>query len=221
MPDCELHVLEGCTHSVLMEATGTLELTSNVKNVQVTLDGEVVGLTPLRRELKPGKHELKLEKKAYLTVERLVTVEAKQVSREEIRLILKPGERPEEELLPAIASSQAAARTEGSVGVPTAAWISGGVAVAAFGAGAVLGLTSKGLERELLDGYDPDRDLYAGTRADALAAEQTALLANACLGVGAAALVTGALLTVFTGDDLEVTPAATPGGGGLSVRGRF
>ena len=45
------------------EARATLQVSANVADAQVTVDGEFRGATPLTLQLKPGKHELVLEKR--------------------------------------------------------------------------------------------------------------------------------------------------------------
>ena len=50
-----------------------------------------------------------------------MTVEPGEVTREEVRLILGPGEKPEEEVLPPVASTTKAA-AGGGLRVPAAAW---------------------------------------------------------------------------------------------------
>jgi hypothetical protein len=203
------------------EARGKLEVTCNVKGAGATLDGEPLTL-PFTIELKPGKHELKVEKKKYLPVARLVTVEANQTAHEEVRLILMPGEVAEEEL-PPVATGPKKDEGGGLV-IPTSAWIAGGVAVVAGGAGAAFGAIASSTEKKLKDGYDPATDTWAGTRKEALDAKQNAIYANVGFGVAGAAFATAAVLTILSqpGDaKTEIAPVAGPGGGGVIITGHF
>lgn len=204
------------------EARGTLKLTANVKGVDVTLDGAPVGQTPLTLELKPGKHEVKLEKRSYLPVERLVTVEAGQVTQEQVRMILAPGQRPPEEAAQ-VAAAQAA--QEGpSLRIPGLAWVGYGATLAAAGGAVYFGSSARNAQTKLLEGYDADLDRYAGTRAQALKGRQDALMANVLFGVTAAALATAVTLTVVENSKapaVQVAPAAGPSGGGVTLEGRF
>jgi hypothetical protein len=202
---------------------GKLELTTNVKSATVTVDGEPSGPTPLSLELKPGKHEVKVEKNRYLPVTRLVTIEVNQTTREEVRLILKPGERPEEEDLPSLASAKKGPAEGAGLRLPVGAWAAGGVAVAAGAGAIVFGSMASSGERRLLEGYDPQNDTWAGTRREALEVKRNALYANVAWTTAGVALVTGVVLTLTASDGAatEVTPVAGPGGGGVVLSGRF
>lgn len=207
------------------EARGTLKLTCNVKNAQVTVNGERVGTAPLSLELKPGKHEVHIQKKAYLPVQRLLTVEANRVTEEEVRLLLIPGAQPEEEEVPALVQKDAKEKSAGGLHVPAPAWIAGGVALVAGGAGALFGVRAERTQRELREGFNPDTGVYAGTRQQALDAQSNATVANVLFGVAGAAAVTGVVLTLIGVGEEEpqtsVAPAVGPGAAGLVLGGRF
>ncbi len=206
------------------EARGTLKLSANVKNVSVTIDGEFAGQTPLSTPLKPGKHEVKLEKKNYLGVTRLVTVEPGAVTQEDVRLILLPGQQAEPDEPPPPASTTGS-RDGGGLRVPAAAWACLGAGAVAGGVGVVLGLSARRTEEGLKEGYDTAREVYAGTRRSALSGQQSALVANILYGVAGAAGVTAVVLTIVASQEDEPTVKAaalvTPSGGGLVVRGGF
>ena len=55
------------------------------------------------------------------------------------------------------------------------------------GVGAVFGLSARRTEEELKLGYDPGRDVYAGSRREAVSGRQSALIANILYGVAGAA----------------------------------
>lgn len=204
------------------EARGRLTVSVNVRGPEVLVDGLPRGTAPLTLELKPGKHEIRVEKRRYLPVDRLVTIEANQTTTEEVRLLLKPGEQPEED-----APAPAVAREAGAGGgwkVPTGVWVAAGVAAAAGGAGAYFGLTARDLERRLEQGYDPDRDLYQGTRQQALTARQQALWANVSFAAAGVALATGAVLMLLSGGEeptAGLTPMAAGDRAGVLIQGRF
>jgi hypothetical protein len=60
------------------EARGTLSLTVNLADAQVSVNGEFMGTPPLTLNLKPGKYEVKVERHKYLGIRRLLGVEANQ-----------------------------------------------------------------------------------------------------------------------------------------------
>ena len=112
----------------------------------------------------------------------------------------------------------------------TAPTIVAGVAtVATFGTAIGFGFTSKSTSDNLMRGFDMTANTYQGTRQQALDAQRNALISNVFYGISAAALVVTVVLVVLDakrpsddGDtEVEVTPAAAPGGGGLIIGGRF
>lgn len=208
------------------EARGTLVISANAKNVTVWVEGEQVGKTPVTVQLKPGKHEVRLEKKNYLPIRRLVTVEADQTTNEAFRLILEPGAVDEDERpIPALAATKEKPAETTGLHIRLPAWIAFGTAAASAGAASYFGIVSQRTERELQTGYDPEAQTYSGTRAQALTGRSQARAANILYGVAGAAAVTGVLLTVFDvgGEAAPVTTGgtATPSGASIFVEGRF
>ena len=57
----------------LARGPSTLELVSSPSDAEVRIDGEIVGTTPLERQVIPGKHVLRVTKEGYIAVEREVT----------------------------------------------------------------------------------------------------------------------------------------------------
>lgn len=210
------------------EARGTLTITATSPNAQVTINGEFMGVAPLTQTFKPGKYEVKVEKPKYLPVKRLVNVEANQKSVEEFRMLLIPGQKAEDDVAPLV-GKQEEQKDSGGGFSPSAPTIVAGIAtVGAFGAGIAFGLLSNSTSSELKKNYDPVTDTYAGTRAQALDAQKNALIANVMYGVAGAALIATVIFVVLDvkrpvdGDtQLEVTPVAAPGAGGLILGGRF
>jgi hypothetical protein len=207
------------------EARGTLVIESNLADAAVSVNGERAGVAPVSLALKPGKYEVKLERKKYLSVTRLIAVDANRETRERIPLLLKPGEVPDEVPgIPALAKRgevPTAARGGFRLGAPT--WIFGALTLLAAGATTYFGLSERALEQRLLDGYDPATQVYAGTRQDALTARQHALFTTIGFAVtGAALLVTVISLIVDVArPQVAMAPWLGLGGGGLALGGRF
>ncbi|MGB1014992.1 MAG: PEGA domain-containing protein [Nannocystaceae bacterium] len=57
----------------LAKGPAALTLTSSPNGALVTLDGEIIGTTPIERTIAPGKHLLRLSKDGYIAIEREVT----------------------------------------------------------------------------------------------------------------------------------------------------
>jgi hypothetical protein len=212
------------------EAMGTLTINATTANAQVTINGEFMGVAPLTQSLKPGKYEVRVEKPKFLPVKRFVNVEANQKTVEEFRMLLKPGEKEEEDIGPMVGKQQPAEDEQSGGGFsPSPITIVAGVGtVATFGVGLTFGFLSKGASDDLLKGYDMNAMTYVGTRQQALDAQRNALIANIFYGISAAALIATVVLIVIDAKtpsdgetDVEVTPAAAPGGGGVLIRGRF
>lgn len=207
------------------EARGTLVLTSNVRDAQLYLGGAPQGVGEVTLRLKPGKYEVRAERKKYLPTTRLVNVEANQETREELRLLLKPGEVPDAPVA-AVTPKKPQEAAEASGAISPATWVLGGVAVAAGGLGLGFGLVARRQESELKAGYDAATQTYAGTRRLALEQNRNALIADISFGVaGAAAIsavVVGIVSATSTGKPaVSIAPVAGPSGAGLCVGGAF
>ena len=206
------------------EARGTLVVKANAKDAQVTVNGEFIGTAPVTLQLKPGKHEVKVERPKYLPVTRLIDLEPNQTFTAEIRMILKPGEKVDEEVPALLAKNGETAETQGlRIRPPTI--VAGAAAIVAFGVGAVFGIQSSSGEKRLLSGYNKATDTYAGHRVDAISVQDNATIANVSFAVaGAAVIVTGVLFffDVHAGNaPLEVAPVVSPTGAGVMVGGHF
>lgn len=205
------------------EARGTLRIDCGVADAQIFINGEAAGAPPVTRALKPGRHEVRVERARYFPVTRLVTVEAHQETREVMPLLLKPGERPEDRPPPVLVQRPASGAGEGR-SLSAVSWLAGAVTVAAGGVGLGFGLLARAQEQALSDGYDPRTLVYQGTRAEALAQGRTALVANVAFGVaGAAAVATviSVVLDATRAPAVQVAPTAAPGAAGLSLGGTF
>lgn len=205
------------------EARGTLTIKSNLSDAQVTVDGEFVGVTPVTITVKPGKHEVKLDRKKYLPIARLLDVEPNKETVEAFKLLLKPGEIPDDEVVPGLVKKDGASQ-QSRVRPSWYTWVAGGTAVVAGGVGLYFGLTARSQEKALLNGYDEASMTFQGTRQQALDAQSNALAANIAFGVAgaaAAATVVFIILDVKNPVPVDVAPAVTPGGAGVVVGGRF
>ena len=204
------------------EARGTLEVQVNLTDAQITLNGELAGTPPLKLTLKPGKYEVKVERKKYLPITRLVAVEANQATRVELKLLLMPGQVADDQIIPTLTR-----KPEDSTAPPlqlsALTWLLGGAALAAGGSGLTFGLIARGQERTLREGYDPEKNLYQGTRAQALEQNRNALVANVAFGLAGGALIGAVISGIVDGTraPVQVTPTVSPGAAGVTLGGSF
>lgn len=198
------------------EARGTLVVESNVANAQISVNGDFIGTPPATLTLKPGKYEVKVERNKYLPVTRLVAVEANQKTTEFVKLLLIPGQTPDEDTVPKLAATKAGQAEQGSALTLTApTWISGGVTVAAGVSAAIFGALARSQASALLGGLDEATGVYQGTRGQALEQNRNALIANVSfVAMGVAALATAIffVIDVLT-DDRPAAPASPTTGG--------
>lgn len=206
------------------EARGTLVVEANLPDAMVTLNGEFLGAPPLTHVLRPGKHEVKIERKKYLPITRLVDIEANKETKVFFKLLLIPGQIPDDQVVPALPKKKGdEAAASAPLHLSALTWVLGGAAIAAGGVGLGFGVAARGQQRTLTEGYDAERDTYAGTRAQALEQNTTALVANLSFGVAGAALV-GAIISGIvdgTRPAVQVTPAVSSTGAGVSIGGSF
>lgn len=206
------------------EARGTLSITANLADAQVTMNGDFVGAPPLTLTLRPGKYEVKIERKKYLPITRLIGVEANQDTKVEFKLLLIPGQVPDDQLVPALTKKPDEEKPTATVTLSPLTWIFGGLAVAGGGVGLTFGLISRSQFNALTLGYDADTMVYQGTRAAALEQNRNATVANVAFAVGGAALVGAIISGIVDGTratPVTVTPTVTSTGGGVSVGGSF
>ena len=204
------------------EARGTLLLEVNLPDAQITLNGEFAGTPPLELTLKPGKYEVKVERKKYLPITRLVGVEANQQTRVELKLLLIPGQVADDQLIPTLTRKRDD-QTVQPLQLSALTWLLGGASLAAAGTGLTFGLIARGQERTLREGYDPENGLYQGTRAQALEQNRNAVVANLAFGLAGGALI-GAVISGIvdgTGAQVQVAPTVSPGAAGVAIGGSF
>jgi len=207
------------------EPHGTLVLTATVPEAKVTVDGEAAGVAPVTVTVKPGVHSVRVQKRSYFPVERLVTVEAGQKTEEQFRLLQEPGEGPPQLSLPQRQSMRVVSnRKVETLRVPVGAWVTFGAAAVALGGGAYFGSHSVAIQTELQGSYHADRDYYGVTRARALEGQRSAVIANALFGATGALLVGGVVLTAIENAHpapVQVSAGLAGGGGGVLVQGSF
>jgi hypothetical protein len=122
----------------------------------------------------------------------------------------------------------------GGEGLMTAGFIVGGVGVVGIGLGAIFGIvassTASGAEDD--PALCPNKQCTAAGREEIDSAETSATISTIGFGVGAAALVGGAVLVILGATSeggggaseaasIAVDPVATPEGGGMWVHGAF
>lgn len=203
------------------EARGTLSLTVNLADAQVSVNGEFMGTPPLTLNLKPGKYEVKVERNKYLSITRLLGVEANQETHGDFKLLLKPGEVPDEQIVPVLTKKTDAAPTT-VVTLSPLTWVLGSAAIAAGGTGLVFGLIARDQESSLRAGFDPATSVYQGTRAQALEQNRNALVANVAFGIAGAALAGTIVSGIIDGTHaVQVAPVVTPNGAAVTVGGSF
>jgi len=204
------------------EKRGTLTITSPVRGAEVVLNGEELGATPVTTQLKPGRYEIQVTKKNYMSVQRLVDVNAGQTTVEEVRLILLPGMKAEPEAFAAAGGGKGAG--EPTLNLPWTAWLAFGTAAAAASAGGYFGLQARVIQGRLELGRDPASGIYGGTRAEALAGRSDALAANVLYATAIAAAAGGVLLTVYAPPEAPPLKAGAllgPSGPLAAVQGHF
>ncbi|MBX5481861.1 MAG: PEGA domain-containing protein [Myxococcaceae bacterium] len=217
----------------LVTATpGTLVLSATEPNATVTIDGTVVGTTPMQGQLplRPGAHLVAVEKDGFIAWRRTVRLAPGEVKEEAVTLVPSPD---------FIARYEARARR-----FRIGAWIATGVAVAGVGAAAYFQLHADQLygpadrpgtflfhRAQVTDGVDAPTDRDDWQKASDLRAriQRDETFSWVTGGVAAAAGVTAATLFLL-GDDpgryerfkaIEVGAAPSPGGAMLRVGGTF
>ncbi|HXX30534.1 MAG TPA: PEGA domain-containing protein [Myxococcaceae bacterium] len=205
------------------DSKGTLVVETAVPGADVTLDGEPWGKTPVTRTLVPGKHEIRVEAKGFYPVERLVSVEPGQTTRDIVRLVAVPGMGAAALALPP--SQEPAPARGGGFRVPVAGWVALGVGVGAAVAGTWLAVASNNTANDLQAGYNPARNTYQGSYSQAVSGQNQATWANVCFGIAGAGLLTWGILTWIASSAPAEAPRAAvgvgPKGVSLAVSGSF
>jgi hypothetical protein len=160
---------------------GVFALSSSPRGATVSVDGEVVGTTPLQHELAPGRHEIRVELDGHQTVVR--TTEVVGGTREAVKFELVP--RPTAGTQAPEIDDGARRRDRTFVGAGAGLLVAG---LGSVGVGAALvAIHARPIERDCATtNVDPDGDcrFLHNTRGGGIAA----------LAVGGAAVVAGAVL---------------------------
>lgn len=194
------------------EARGTLIVEANVPTAQISVNGEFIGTPPINVNLKPGKYEVKVTKNKYLPVTRLVGVEANQKTIETVKLLLIPGQTPDDDGTPKLTKPGEAQATAVALSVPT--WLFGGLALAAGASATIFGVIANRQESALLGGFDAMTGVYQGTRAQAFEQNRNATIANiSFIALGVTALATAVFLIIdLVSAPGEASPTPAPAG---------
>lgn len=133
------------------EVKGKVRVFANAKAVEISVDGERLGQTPILLSLKPGKHLVRAEKQAYMPMERYITVELNRTTDEQFRLVRMPGVKsPDDEPAEPEQVTKAGARKVGPSGssIPPISWALGAGAVLVAGAGGAWLLTGEQVAKD-------------------------------------------------------------------------
>jgi tetratricopeptide (TPR) repeat protein len=202
----------------LVATPATLVLTSEPSGAAIVVDGQPSGkTTPAELPIARGDHTVEL---TFAGHQKSVTpISARIGARHELHVTLL-AEAP-----PAAPEQPAVPPNPGEEGSPTTAlWITGVVGAAGLVTGTVLGFMVLA-ERSDFDSNPTAESADRG--------ERLALFTDVAFGVGAMALLTGAVIYLTAGDSgdepageaqaarLQLSPAASPDGAGVVARGRF
>jgi tetratricopeptide (TPR) repeat protein len=203
----------------LLATPATLLLSSEPAGAEVTVDGQNTGkITPAEIQVTRGDHAVELSLAGHQKA--AVPVTARIGARHELHVALQP-------VPPANAAPEplAPAPAQDDEGSPTTAlWITGVVGAAGLITGTVLGFMV------LAERSDFDAEPTADS---ADRGERLALFTDVAFGVGAMALLTGAVIYLTAGEGgeetpseqdaarLQLTPLASPDGAGVMARTRF
>jgi tetratricopeptide (TPR) repeat protein len=203
----------------LLAMQATVVITSQPAGAAIKLDGQDTGkVTPAELQLVRGEHTLEFSREGYQKASDTLT--ARIGARHELDVALQPTPPPRP---PSIVKEASA--PEAMEHPTTALWITGAVGAAGLVTGTVLGFLV------LAERSDFDAKPSAAV---ADRGERLALFADVAFGVGAMALITGAVLYV-TSDDagsepapqhaqaerLKLAPAVFAGGGGVFAHMHF
>jgi tetratricopeptide (TPR) repeat protein len=202
----------------LLATPAVLVLSSEPLGASIEIDGQDTGkITPAEIQVARGDHVVELSIAGYETASSPVA--ARIGARHELHVALEPAPPA----APVAAESPALVQPER--GLPTTAlWITGVIGAAGLVTGTVLGFMV------LAERSDFDAEPTADS---ADRGERLALFTDVAFGVGAMALLTGAVIYLTAGDSadaaaaeqqaarFQVSPLVSPGGAGVSARTRF
>ncbi len=194
------------------EARGTVTITCNIATAQISVNGQFLGTSPVTLTRRPGKYEVKVEKNKYLPVTRLVAIEANQANAEDIKLLLIPGQVPDEPL--ASPGTAATVVPEGAgVSLSAPSWLFGALTVAAGASASIFGVLARSQSSTLLASFDDAMQVSTSTRAQALEQNRNAVIANVsfiALGAFAVATVVFLIIDLAAPKDGAASPKGAP-----------
>ncbi len=205
----------------LAATPATLSLTSVPSGASIVIDGKPTGkVTPAELPIERGDHQVELLLAGHET--NRASVSARIGARHELEVVLEPLPPP-----PPVAPPPSTAASVSDSGSPEAAlWITGIVGAAGIVTGSVLGFLTLAEQSD----FDSNPTAESADRG-----ERLALFTDVAFGVGAMALVTGAVL-LLTSDfgaepappaqpqarsNFQVVPGASPSGASVVARGHF
>jgi tetratricopeptide (TPR) repeat protein len=199
----------------LVATPATLVLTSEPAGALIVLDGTNTGkTTPADITVERGDHNVELSLAGHEKASTPVT--ARLGARHELHIALHAEAPPPQPTAPAVPPTGAADQ-----GSPTTAlWITGVVGAAGLVTGTVLGFMVLAEQSD----FDTDPTADSADRG-----ERLALFTDVAFGIGAMALITGAVIYLTAPDAaseqqaarLRLTPALSPDGAGVVARTRF
>jgi tetratricopeptide (TPR) repeat protein len=202
----------------LVATPATLVLTSEPAGALIVLDGTNTGkTTPAELTLERGDHNVELSLAGHEKATTPVT--ARLGARHELHIALHAEAPPPQPAAPVLPPTAAADQ-----GSPTTAlWITGVVGAAGLVTGTVLGFMVLAEQSD----FDTDPTADSADRG-----ERLALFTDVAFGIGAMALITGAVIYLTAGDSdadaaeqqaarLRLTPALSPDGAAVVARTRF
>lgn len=205
----------------LVATPATLSLTSTPAGASIVIDGAPTGkTTPAALPIARGDHQVELLLAGYKT--NRLSVTARLGARHELEVVLEPLPPP-----PPVAPPPSTASVSDSGSPEAALWITGIVGAAGIVTGSVLGFLTLAEQSD----FDSNPTADSADRG-----ERLALFTDVAFGVGAMALVTGAVLLLTSGGSsesepaaqpqarrstFEVVPGASPRGAAVVARGRF
>jgi len=229
--------LESAREDLLRPDGALLQVSVDVPEATVLLDGVLLGTTPLApREIVPGAHELAVRRDGWLPASAAIRCEPAAPCPVELTLRREPAVSaappPSEPpaALPERSEPQPDAPPERGMSVQQIlAWTSVGVAVAAGATGTAFAVRTGQLQDEIDSKCDGgartctfDRDRARSLQDDG---ELSATLTNVFYGVAGAAAVAAVVLFLTEPDDeparVEVLPQATADGVGVGALVRF
>ncbi|MEM1022189.1 MAG: PEGA domain-containing protein [Myxococcota bacterium] len=208
-PDCKVRpTAETRFAKVKARCRSSIELSSRPSGAEVFVDAETRGLTPLRLELRPGRHQLRFQAEGF-------EPDARELS-------LDPGQDLELSVdLRALPTATSSPPSPAGRGLRVAGWSAIGLGAVGIGLGsAFIVLTNESVneERALRNTTPVDPVAVVATRDQA---RDRAVLAYVFTGIGIAGVASGVVLHVLAGKKRASKVALGTDGRRVLLTGRF